>query len=321
MNRRQQFLTEEYYKSMNVALEASREYWADKVLAEDYPGQGNALRSLYVKNELFFSVLLKYTAGESFESIKEALALYVSALEEYQKNLAISEVEEFISPLNIEDELSEYEEFVQVVSLCILLFRKDLLARVLALTDCAGYKSDDLVYESMVAKVVERDECDDGWYHEHYSLLVEAMDCVGNGEQDAASECLKKYCENWYQGFANSNVAWFDTHLSMTEEDGGYFGYWAFEAAAFSFLFKINDKDITHMVYPRDLVEYARGYREVVGGGGVGKVYAGQTCTRSGYWFSPAQSDSRRFFKAGEIMPEFKSSSWGATIWYWSGEA
>lgn len=49
------------------------------------------------------------------------------------------------------------------------------------------------------------------------------------------------------------------------------------------------------------------------------KIAAGGTCTDTGYWFSPAQADSRRFFRVGEIMPEFKGSAWGATIWYWSG--
>ncbi|NIX93345.1 DUF3396 domain-containing protein [Pseudomonas fulva] len=49
------------------------------------------------------------------------------------------------------------------------------------------------------------------------------------------------------------------------------------------------------------------------------KIAAGGICTHTGYWFSPAQVDSRRFFNAGEVMPEFVGSAWGATFWYWSG--
>jgi len=49
-------------------------------------------------------------------------------------------------------------------------------------------------------------------------------------------------------------------------------------------------------------------------------IPAGQPCTREGYWYSPAQQNSRRYFKLGEPMPEFKGSSWGDTIWYWSSE-
>ncbi|MFH6597416.1 type VI immunity family protein [Ectopseudomonas khazarica] len=47
-------------------------------------------------------------------------------------------------------------------------------------------------------------------------------------------------------------------------------------------------------------------------------IPAGQPCSREGYWYSPAKQSSRRHFRQGEIMPELKDSSWGATIWYWS---
>jgi hypothetical protein len=42
----------------------------------------------------------------------------------------------------------------------------------------------------------------------------------------------------------------------------------------------------------------------------------GQPCPQAGYWATPAQANSRRAFKAGELMPEFKAATWGATIWY-----
>jgi hypothetical protein len=43
---------------------------------------------------------------------------------------------------------------------------------------------------------------------------------------------------------------------------------------------------------------------------------AGQPCPREGWWFTPASVNSRRHFKAGELMPDLKSD-WGATIWQW----
>lgn len=43
---------------------------------------------------------------------------------------------------------------------------------------------------------------------------------------------------------------------------------------------------------------------------------AGQPCPREGFWYTPAQADSRRFFKAGEPMPEI-GGDYGATIWQW----
>ena len=44
----------------------------------------------------------------------------------------------------------------------------------------------------------------------------------------------------------------------MTSTEGAYFGYWAFEAGAVAYLYGIDDNQISHMVYPKDLVAYAR---------------------------------------------------------------
>ncbi len=43
---------------------------------------------------------------------------------------------------------------------------------------------------------------------------------------------------------------------------------------------------------------------------------AGQPCPREGWWFTPAKANSRRHFKAGEVMPDFQSD-WGQVIWQW----
>jgi hypothetical protein len=43
---------------------------------------------------------------------------------------------------------------------------------------------------------------------------------------------------------------------------------------------------------------------------------ADQPCPREGFWFTPASAGSRRHFKYGEMLPEFKSD-YGLTIWQW----
>jgi hypothetical protein len=45
-------------------------------------------------------------------------------------------------------------------------------------------------------------------------------------------------------------------------------------------------------------------------------VPAGQPCPREGFWFTPAQTHSRRYFQQGEVMPSFPSA-YGATVWQW----
>ncbi|MBD5801300.1 hypothetical protein AZOA_07130 [Azoarcus sp. Aa7] len=46
-------------------------------------------------------------------------------------------------------------------------------------------------------------------------------------------------------------------------------------------------------------------------------VPAGQPCPAAGWWFSPAQASSRRYFKEGELMPAL-GGDYGDTYWQWS---
>lgn len=43
---------------------------------------------------------------------------------------------------------------------------------------------------------------------------------------------------------------------------------------------------------------------------------AGQTCPRTGYWFTPARENSRAYFEEGQTMPDV-GGTWGTTIWQW----
>jgi hypothetical protein len=106
----------------------------------------------------------------------------------------------------------------------------------------------------------------------------------------------------------------------MRGTEGDYFGYWAFEAGAVAYLLDLDDSAITHMVYPKDLVAWARANKhlseEASDDTERGRCEAGQPCPSEGFWFTPAQVGSRRFFKAGEVMPEV-GGDYGATIWQW----
>jgi len=46
------------------------------------------------------------------------------------------------------------------------------------------------------------------------------------------------------------------------------------------------------------------------------RVEAGQTCLRTGFYFTPAKSNSRQNFKQGEVMPAL-GGDYGVTIWQW----
>ncbi|WP_149193685.1 hypothetical protein [Luteimonas suaedae] len=50
---------------------------------------------------------------------------------------------------------------------------------------------------------------------------------------------------------------------------------------------------------------------------GPGRVQAGETCPRSGWWYTPAQSGSRRYFSRGNTFPSI-DSDYGGTFWLWA---
>lgn len=47
-------------------------------------------------------------------------------------------------------------------------------------------------------------------------------------------------------------------------------------------------------------------------------VAAGQPAPRPGWWFTPAEQGSRRYFTRGDTFPEIQGNAYGATFWQWS---
>ncbi|MEE4088020.1 PoNe immunity protein domain-containing protein [Pseudomonas viridiflava] len=312
MNARQKFLSETRYANFLAYSKETKIFWESNKFESESAQQEELLRSSHFKDLALKKLLITYTAGVDIALLAPLLEELVIRYEERQRKLAICKGIKNISPLAIDDLLYQYEECVQVFSFCILLHRVDLLVRFVALLDGAGYKGEDTLYEDLLRKVLPGREDVDEWYHDIYSDLIHA---VYADEQSEAAHLLAQYCKKWYPEFKQS--PWHDSHLDGDE--GSYVGYWAIEAGAIAFLYNIDDSKIDHMVYPKDLVEYARNYQGA-NGTQINRVAAGDPCTKTGYWFTPAQANSRRHFQQGEIMPSISDSTWGDTLWYWSGE-
>jgi hypothetical protein len=70
---------------------------------------------------------------------------------------------------------------------------------------------------------------------------------------------VEKYLDGWYKAF--EGVPWHDGHLVQKEHQQPYEGYWAFEAAAVCVLHGIDDSSFRdHLVYPKDLADWARAH-------------------------------------------------------------
>ncbi|NBF12601.1 PoNe immunity protein domain-containing protein [Pseudomonas sp. Fl4BN1] len=304
-DRRQAFLSEARFKNFFSNYRRSVEFFAENSFQADSEEQEKSLRARHFQKLIFKEILIRYTAGNSIDLLIPLLETLVDSYEQLQKQLAHYEQIPNITPLAIDDWLDQYEECVQVFSLCILLHRADLLKRFVALIDPAGYAGDDTLYEDLLSKLLpERSDVDD-WYHDVYTPLIQA---IYADEPAEASALLQQYCNDWYPAF--EQAPWHDSHLQGDE--GSYCGYWAFEAAAIAFLYGLDDSGVEHRVYPKDLVAYARNLRPSHPKH-VAPVAAGQCCNKAGYWFTPVEPESRRYFEEEDVMPEFD----GETIWYW----
>src|SRR5690606_16630693 len=154
-----------------------------------------------------------------------------------------------------------------------------------------------------------------GVLYQQYAPLLEAID----GPENKRAAAVKKFLEGWYKG--SRNVYW---HGNDKDDDSGYMGYWAFEAALVVILFDIDDASFRDNVYyPKDLVVHARTRTEQTPTPSApsiapARVPAGQPCPRSGYWFTPAKAYSRRRFRSGDVFPDIPGTSYGTVLWQWA---
>lgn len=310
MIKRQKYCSQNHYDIFLRECDEVTQFFEQNKFQSDSTEEEASLRAGFFQRLALHKILVSYTAGVEIDFLIPLLDELIANYEIRQKALAIYEQVPEISPLAIDVYPDQYEEFAQVVGLCILLHRTDLLPRFVKLIDEAGYTGDDTLYEDLLRKVLPNRHDVDQWYHGVYTPLIQAIYVVDKTE---ASKLLKKYCQQWYPAF--EQAPWHDTHH---QGDGGsYVGYWAIEAGAIAFLYGIDDSGVDHMVYPKDLVEYARNHQSDTQ---INRVVAGGPCAKTGYWFTPLQANSRRHFQQGEIMPSISKSTGDDTLWYWSGK-
>lgn len=333
--RRQQFLVEKYYleqlPEFEAVINAPDGLEANLKLPERESGWHCDL-ARGVGFEKFCRLLLRYTAGEPIEPLRAELEEVIAAYERYGEHLwrytgdRNEVVFKFYS-------LDDYCQLMQLTGLCFLLHRRDLLPRLAALQDGLdaigpvgeGNGGSDWVYEEFMAfglGAETRFESEHICCSKPYGYLADAMSSADN---EATIKDLNRFLKHWYKDLAGTG--WHDSHKpDEAGNQGGYFGYWSFEAGAAVLLLDIDDDTSLHkyLYYPKDLVVWARANAERFPEGGEARIAqhrpnvpAGQPCPETGWWFTPAQSSSRRWFKQSEIMPAL-GGAYGQTFWQWS---
>ena len=329
VKRRQKFLTEKFFKLNQDALDfligetlkSIPEHKASGKL--DPVGEGGAFQ------DKLRVLRLHYTAGEPIESLKP---LYADAMrwfaewhradETYTLHRIAATGKDLrldLSPLMFE-ELFHYQLCLDTISLGVLLGEGALLRQAIAWL--GAMRHTDMLFEAIIEPVIEDSSEVEKFFHEHpYDPLLDAIFTAKTPQE--ASAFVKKYLDAWYQAF--EGVPWHNGHLVVTPEYSNYEGYWAFEAAAVCVIHGIDDSSFRdHLVYPKDLADWAREHKVLdklkpqPGAQAIRlRCEAKQPCPQSGHWSTPAKANSRQTFKAGELMPEIVDSPWGRTIWYW----
>lgn len=314
--RRQKFLDQKHSDEMAEYLTKIVDLKSKKLNRQDLRQETRKSAAWLLATSKLELLVLRYTAGHPIDELHGQLPSVISAFDTY-------------IPLDTPRpneahtlEITQLEAYVYVMwllALCRLLGHEELIPTVIGWLDrnAEFNRGRDGLFESVVEKLTgTRFQTERVLLHpEAYRPLAKAT--VPDATDRPA--LVKEFVENWYKQM--EDCYWHGTHTD--KEGSSYFGYWCLEAALVTFLWEIDDTSYRdHLVYPKDLVDYAReNFPPHAPNSSSQRLRcpAGAPCPQEGWWHTPAKTNSRRFFKQGEIMPHFESS-YGETIWQWSSD-
>ncbi|KWF08307.1 PoNe immunity protein domain-containing protein [Burkholderia pseudomultivorans] len=305
--RRQRFLGEDYFKWLLASFSENIESWEDRLTPiGDTENERKALTRGIVASDSYRRFLLMYTGGADISLLRDEFDSVVSAFEQLTIAERVHQADDRQPPLAF-SEIGDYETAMQLIGFCYLLHRRDLLPCIVAMFDPA-YRGKDTLYEDLLAYELEGRVDVDSWFHDvPYRPLVFSL------YREAKQECvddITQYLEAWYPGMAAA--VWHDGHLEAQKGGKGtYVGYWAIEAAAVAYLLELDDSSFRdHLLYPKDLTDFARNFAPTKGNppalqnNGPKTVRTGQLCPETGIWKAQGHHVPGVMVQQGERMPE-----------------
>jgi Domain of unknown function (DUF1911) len=320
--RRQIYLDEDSYLNTLIHLKNEETQRIEERKIYDFEVEASATNYdllATVKWEIF---RLRYTGGEDLTVLSESLTGVVEAYEKYAEVQLKLPDDDYYPPFILDDLIDTYVDYVNLLSAAILLHREDLIPRIYGLIEETDYDGVDLVIEELLTPFLpDRPDIDECLWDKPYGLLLHAR---FEGKPIDQAKGMRKYVKGWYPAMKGEAQFW-GAHEHITPAFSPYKGYWAMCAAAFSYLFNIDDSSYRdEIVYPKDLVDYARSKpRRTVAEAQklvpkeLRRCEGGKPCPETGLWFTPAKSDSQQAFFKGSVMPIYEASDYGETIWYW----
>ncbi|MCD9087187.1 PoNe immunity protein domain-containing protein [Stenotrophomonas sp. SY1] len=261
---------------------------------------------------------MQYSAGAPVEQLAEIWPYALEWAEEYARfDKAYDDSPENTSGDRIPHVALEENEYwcvaLRLVCFGLLTGHAEQMPRVMAILDYvnANLGIHDGLLERLVAPWAPgRPIPDKATRHLPYRKLFKLFAT----EPDKRPALMATYLDEWYH--ASRREPYIDQH---GEGDVAFYGYWAWEAAATTFVLGIDDSSYREMqFYPADLADLAR---RIAAGELVAhrpeRRAGGESCSRTGWWYSPAQG-TRRYFKQGDVLPIIDNSDWGDTFWLWA---
>ncbi|MFT3721154.1 PoNe immunity protein domain-containing protein [Pseudorhodoferax sp.] len=267
VNRRQKFLTEVGYAELEREIADAIELFGRQPAASGQTvEEGWLISTRQVAWSHFERLILRYTAGEEIAGLRGSLESAIAAFERYAEQLWAQSKDR--NDLAFEfSYIDHYCALFQIVGLCFLLHRRDLVPRLAALQDgldAVGQKGQgmggaDWIFEEFMSFAMgpeNRYESETMHWARPYEALADALSSEDNA---AAVKDLDRFLKRWYKDLAGTG--WHDSHKPNEKgEQGGYYGYWSFEAGAAVLLLGIEDDSCLHkyLCYPKDMVAWAR---------------------------------------------------------------
>lgn len=264
---------------------------------------------------------LQYSAGASVQQWAEVWPHVLEWAEEYSRLHAAYHASAENSSGDITPHVSLVSEEYWIVALRLVCFglltgHAARMPQVMKVLDYANadLETYDGLLERLVAPYVSGRPTppDTATRHLPYRKLFKVF--AAQPEQQPA--LMATYLDEWYH--ASRREPYVNQH---GEGDVDFYGYWSWEAAATTVALGIDDSSYRDMAfYPKDLADFARALAADVTAQAEAapeRVPADEAVPKSGWWYTPAKVDSRRYFKQGEVFPQIVNSDYGDTFWIW----
>ena len=188
-------------------------------------------------------LILRYSRGDAATELN---ALFPSIIPGWERYLAAQYSDKFLIVAEDTSTLENHVLALWMVSLArIFEIDEALFGRLLK---CIGNEGKDILLERLIAgKTAGIAKADTLVFPKIYSPLLAAIDA----EAKERPRLFKAFLDNWYRNM--KPTYWYENHKGPG--GGGFFGYWAIEAAGVVKTFGIDDSSFRDVpYYPKDLV-------------------------------------------------------------------